>query len=219
MSFNFQPSGVTSQGTFTPDNLLAGDFDIVTKSVVIKSGAGVLARGTVLEDVISGTAASAAKAGGNTGNGALTLDATTPVLTGTEPGVYTVRCIAAATNSGTFRVTAPDGDVLGDVAVAATFSNKIKFAIADGATDFIVGDGFDITVTATGQKYQAVTKDVNAKYILAEDVDATSADKTTVAYVTGKFNKNKVVLGSGATLTGVASVLEPRSIFLVDSIA
>lgn len=93
-------------------------------------------------------AASAAKAGGNTGTGTLTLDATTPVLPGAKPGVYTVRAIAAASNSGTFRVEDPDGNVIGDVAVGATFSDDVKFVIADGGTDFIVGDGFDITVTA-----------------------------------------------------------------------
>ena len=217
MTLNFQPSGLTNQGTFVPDNLMVGGLPFSTKQVTVKSGAS-LARGTVLEEVVAGTAASAAKSGGNTGNGTLTLDATTPVLTGAAAGVYQVRLITAATNAGTFRVTAPNGNVLGDVGVGATFSNKIKFATADGSTDFAVGDGFDITVTATGQKVQAVTSDVNARYILAEDVDATGGDKITVAYVTGTFNKNRVTLGSGATLAGVVSHLEARLIHLVDSV-
>ena len=52
----------------------------------------------------------------------------------------------AGTNSATFRVTDPMGKVLGDVVysgsgASATFANRIKFAITDGSTDFVVGDG------------------------------------------------------------------------------
>lgn len=92
------------------------------------------------------TAVAATKAGGNTGNGTITVDVATPVLAHAIAGVYTARCIAAAANSGTFRVTDPNGLVLGDVVVGATFADQIKFVIADGAADFIVGDGFDVTV-------------------------------------------------------------------------
>ena len=92
-------------------------------------------------------AASAVKAGGNTGTGALTLDVATPVLVGAKLGVYTVRCTAAASGSGTFTVQDPDGFSLGTVAVGGTFANDVKFVIADGDPDFAVGDGFDITVS------------------------------------------------------------------------
>lgn len=93
-------------------------------------------------------AASAAKAGGNTGNGTLTLDAVTPVLAGAKEGVYTVRLTAAAANGGTWTVEDPDGNVIGEVNVGQTFSDDVKFTTADGGVDFIVGDGFDITVSA-----------------------------------------------------------------------
>lgn len=105
-----------------------------------------LSLGQVLGKVTLGAATAAAKSGGNTGNGTIALDATTPILDKAAAGVYTVRCITAAANSGTFRVTGPDGRLLGDIAVGAAFANQIKFAIADGATDFVVGDGFDITI-------------------------------------------------------------------------
>lgn len=108
--------------------------------------------GTPLGKISAGAVTTAAKAGGNTGNGVLTLDPTTPKLVGARPGVYTVRFIAAATNGGTFRVEDPNGDVIGDGQVGAAFVDDVKFTIADGATDFVVGDGFDITIAAGSGK-------------------------------------------------------------------
>ena len=40
----------------------------------------------------------------------------------------------------------PKGVAIGRVAVGATFNNQIKFSIADGATDFVVGDAFTVLV-------------------------------------------------------------------------
>jgi hypothetical protein len=220
MQHNYRPAGVTTLGTFTPDNLLAGGFPTVSKQAKLKSGANYV-RGTVLEETVFGTATSAAKTGGNTGNGTLTVDATTPVLYGGLPGVYTVRCITAASNAGTLRVTAPTGEVLGDVAVGGTFANRIKFATSDGSTDFSVGDGFDITVVAaadSAQKYQKVTADDRAVYILLEDVDATSEDKLAMVGGTGEYNKTALTIGSTATLAGVGKTLEKLNIYLRDTV-
>ncbi|HEU4804365.1 MAG TPA: head decoration protein [Nitrobacter sp.] len=155
---------------------------------------GILARGTaanvsipglVVGKIAIGGAIPAAKSGGNTGNGVLTMDGTTPVLTGAKAGVYQVRLITAAANGGTFRVFDPEGFDLGDVAVGATFSNDIKFSVADGATDFIVGDGFDITVAIGSGKYAPFNLTGNngsekPVAILLETVDASAADKRVV---------------------------------------
>lgn len=153
------------------------------ENITVVSGAGKLAAGQLITRTGGGSASSAAKSGGNTGNGAMTLDATTPVLDGARPGVYTVRCITAATNDGIFRVESPDGGVIGDVAVGATFADQIKFVIADGGTDFIVGDGFDVTVNPTAGTWAAATATVRAEGILVHAVDATSAAVKTVAIV------------------------------------
>ncbi len=177
--------------------LFAGDFPRVSKAVTILSGVGALLLGTLLGKILLGAATSAAKSGGNTGDGTLTMDATTPILARAKVGVYTVRCIAAATNGGTLRVTDPEGYVLGDVAVGSTFANQIKFATADGSADFIVGDGFDITIAAGSSKYKAYDKDNvdGSQYpdsILTEAVDATSADVKSKAFVSGHFNEAAV---------------------------
>lgn len=108
-----------------------------------------------------GTAAAPVQTG--TGNGVMTLDATTPVLAGAKNGTYTATCITAATNSGTFRVEDPDGYVLGDVAVGGTFADDIKFVIADGSTDFVVGDKFTIAVTTSAGRIPLDGTNGNAK--------------------------------------------------------
>lgn len=150
----------------------------------VLSGTAAFAIGMVLGKITKGAATSAAKSGGNTGNGTLTMDATTPVKTDAKVGVYTVRFIAAAANNGTFRVEDPDGIVIGDVVMAGgagAFDNDIKFAVADGSTDFIVGDGFDITVAAGSGKWAphnptAVDGRQVAKAVALQPVDASAAD-------------------------------------------
>lgn len=114
---------------------------------------GIVPTGTVMGRITVGTATSAAKAGGNTGGGTLTLDATTPVLTGAKPGIYTVRCVAVAANAGEFEVKDPTGAAFGTYAIGGpAFASQIKFAMADVGTDFALGDGFDITVAAGSGK-------------------------------------------------------------------
>lgn len=120
------------------------------EAITVASGLNVTA--CMVLGAAYGAATAAAKAGGNTGNGTFTIDATTPTLAGAKPGVYRLRCIAIASNNGTFRLEDPDGIVLGDTVMAAgagAVSEHIKGALADGSTDFAVGDGFDITVPAT----------------------------------------------------------------------
>ncbi len=161
---------------------------ISRENITIASGQGVLLVGTVLGKAPGGTAASGAKSGGNTGNGTLTLDVTSPVLGNAEIGTYTARCTAAASNGGTFEVQSPDGTVLGTVAVGSTWSEQIKFAIADGSSDFIVGDGFDITVSAVSATYKKCVRTATdgsqiAAAVLLDKVDATSAAQSAVATV------------------------------------
>lgn len=169
-------------------DVLKSEFGTISREVVtIASGAGVLDVGTVLGKVTKGAASAEAKAG-NTGDGTFTIDATTPVLAGAKPGVYTLRCIATASDGGTFRLEDPDGIVLGDFALdggSVTVAEHIKGVIADGAADFAVGDGFDITVALGSGKWKkhvngAVDGTERAEAVLLQKVDATSADQTAV---------------------------------------
>lgn len=194
-----------TEGVYATESLISEANGTLSRSAVtVKSGANLKAC-AVLGTIVTGSVSSAAKAGGNTGNGTLTLDVTTPLLLGASLGIYTVRCIAAATNSGTFRVEDPSGNVLGDVAVGGTFADDIKFVIADGASDFIVGDGFDITVTSITEKvveYNPTGTDGSeiATGILYGAVDASAADQPGVAWVRDcEHNADIVVWKTGAT--------------------
>lgn len=55
--------------------------------------------------------------------------------------------------------------------------------------------------------------------ILAEDVDATAADKEVTIYKTGGFNQRALSLGAGHTVATVKAALEPLSIFIRDTVA
>jgi len=163
------------------------------EAITVKSGANLVSC-AVIAAILSGTSASAAKSGGNTGNGTFVLDATTPILARAREGVYTLRCIAAATNGGTFRLEGPSGNVLGEFTISGgaggtvTVNEQIKGVLTDGGTDFAVGDGFDITVSALTAKYVALAPAGTdgsqiAAGILYAAVDASASDKPGVAWV------------------------------------
>lgn len=90
-----------------------------------------------------------------TGNGALTF-ASPAVGTDVRSGRYILTCTAAAANGGTFSVQTPDGREIGPVAVGAAFNKEIKFTIADGSTDFAVGDTFSVDVQVEPIDYEYV---------------------------------------------------------------
>lgn len=118
---------------------------------VLLNGETVVA-GQVLAPVSHGTGSAVAQAG-NTGNGvmgAITVGA------GAMAGVYHLEIIEAAANAGTFIVEDPDGVEVATGHVAAAFSaGGLGFTLADGSTDFVAGDGFNITVGAGSGKFRA----------------------------------------------------------------
>jgi hypothetical protein len=127
---------------------------IIGESQTIVPG-GLLAK---LLTVADATASVADGDGTHTGKGDLTLS--DPALsTKAKDGVYTVICTAAATNGGSFEVTDPNGKSIGIATVGVAFNKEVKFTIADGATDFDVGDSFNITVVTEGSDFNYVAYD------------------------------------------------------------
>lgn len=217
-----QKASFAVEGTYVPDQLVAGNAHLlVGRKVTLLAGENRL-RGAVLGKIALAAAVTTAFAG--TGNGVITMDAVTPVLAGAKQGAYTATCITAAANGGTFRVEDPDGIVLGDVAVGATFADDVKFAIADGTTDFVVGDKFTMTVAAGSGKYKlsaaaAVDGSQAPDLILAEDCDATLADKEALAYARGDFYTGALTLGAGHTVASITEGLRAKGITLLPGMA
>lgn len=125
-------------------------------SRTVESSAGILFgqpafRGTGDHGVIVGAAfagtAAAAAGSGNTGNG--TMGSIT-VSAGAKKGVYQLVVVEPGTNAGVFELNDPDGVFVDNGTVGSAFSaGGLAFTLADGATDFVSGDSFAITVTPT----------------------------------------------------------------------
>lgn len=203
-------------GSYDPNGIIAGDHPLTHQPITVLSGEGALIRGTVMGQISVGAAVAAAKAGGNTGAGTLTMDAVTPVRAGAKAGIYTVRLVEAVGAGGIWEVKDPDGFNLGQALVGATFDNDLKFASADVGADFIVGDGFDITVAAGSGKWKkavaaAVDGSATPKAILAEDLDATAADVVGPAYREGEFAHEMLTYGAGHTAVTVEAAFRANA--------
>jgi hypothetical protein len=102
---------------------------------------------------------------------------------------FTVLASAADGDSGLFAVVAPDGSALPDATVAVAYVNdQLNFTIADGATDYVVGDIFTVEVAAGSGKVveveaAAVDGSQTAYGFLVDAVDASSGDTAGVAVV------------------------------------
>lgn len=215
------PNASFASSTYTPDQLIARRPELLSsRSITLVSGQN-LARGAVLGKITADTVPTTGTAdGGNTGNG--TMGSVAAGGADIQAGTYTIRCFDAVTNAGLFEVVAPDGTVVGIAEAAVAFtSSHLDFTIADGGTDFVVGDQFTVAVSGSG-KYTlsaAAADDGSATpdLILAQATDASSGDVVTIAYDRGDFDENEITLGSGHTAASVREGLRTKGIFLVPS--
>lgn len=194
-------STLTEKNRMAEFLLSEGNGQISREAITLAATTVELVAGTVLARQTLGTAAVAAAGAGaegaNTGTGLLTMDATTPLLAGAKSGVYTVKCITAATNGGVFQVEDPDGFVLGNATVGTAFADDIKFTIADGTTaDFIVGDAFAVTVAAG-----------DGAYVKYADATAATLPATAVLYGTAPISD---AAQAAAAIVRNAEVIEAR---------
>lgn len=207
--------------TLSYSNLEAGVRTTITDTVTILSGNNCV-KGSLIGKITKGSGTGAA--GTNTGNGTFTPDSTTPILTKSIVGVYRITCITAVSNKGTFQVVNPDGVVIGLYNVGDTFSNQIKFVIADGSTDFVVGDYFTYTIAAGSGKCKlsnsVSTDGSEIPYgVLLEACDATSADKTGVVGLAGEFNSNAMTFGGSDTAATRKDACRAIGIYLKTGVA
>ena len=209
-----------SQTSFSPDRLFADPPPKLSRKVTLLTGQN-LARGAVLGKITGGVGATdddGVANAGNTGDGTI---GTVSAVAGAQPGVYRITIIETVAALGTFSVEDPNGVEIGTGVVATAFSNEVAFTIADGATDFVAGDGFTITVTAVAvEKYTlsaaaAADGSETPDAVLAEATDATAGDLETMAYFDGAFNEDRVVLGAGHTVASIREGLRVKGIHLV----
>jgi hypothetical protein len=128
----------------------------------------------------------------STGDGAL---GTVTSTAGVQAGDYVLTITAAQADAGVFQLVDPQGDVAGVGTVGTAFTGGgLSFTLADGATDFAVGDSFTITVESSGllAEWNPANTDGTDTVagILFAGVEATSGNKRGVlvarkAVVTG----------------------------------
>lgn len=146
----------------------------------VNATAGRLDSGTVMAILTSANAGVVTADAGNTGNGVFgAVTVGNDAITGT----YAVEITEAAAEGGTFIVTDPNGDVVGTGDVGVAFSaGGLSFTLADGATDFVVGDKWTVAVNAGLGEWVPYDDDGSndgrrtASGILYTAVDATEAD-------------------------------------------
>ena len=177
---------------------------MITRDVItLIAGSGVCLPSLVLGSELSGGVAAATALGTNTGNGAMGAITVGPAAL---VGDYKLLFVEPAANAGAFIVEDPLGNEVGHGNVAAAFSaGGLSFTLADGATDFVAGDSFTITVTGAlkyGPYDPTATNGLqNAAGILFTGKDATSADKRSNADVRGPMSVNGSELVWGANVT------------------
>ena len=196
----------------------------VKSDVTIKQDAArvaVLYKLTVMGRQTSAVPTTGTANGANTGNGTVTA---VSKLSDGKPaiiGAYNLECIAAVANGGTFKLVDPYGNLIAGNLVmtagagAATIfeAGGLKFTVTDGATDFIVGDKFAITVTSVAKYVPLTAVGVNgeaavAAIYLGDDILAATlvtGDVTSALMLTADayFDKNQLILENSLTLASV----------------
>lgn len=112
------------------------------------SGYPLFIHGDPAIGLINASAAAAVAGGGNTGNG--TVGSITAYNGFTKTETITLTCVGVpGANQANFSVSGSVSGPLGIATVGVAFiSNPISFTIADGTTDFVIGDSFTIATTA-----------------------------------------------------------------------
>lgn len=137
------------QPTYTPltETFHNGGFIVseanghASRSAVTLMAGAIYLAGTVMGQITTGTSASAAALGANTGNG--TFGSITPVSVPTQIGAY----IVTFTDATHFTVTAPDGATATGTTGVAFGALGIGFTITAGGAAFVAGDSFNVTAT------------------------------------------------------------------------
>ncbi len=215
-----------TEGTFAPDNLIAGNAHLlVSRKVTIKSGQN-LKRGSVIGKVTDANSATVPVGGGSNG-GVVNFGTITPDATAKD-GSYGVAVTAAkdGATGAKFTVTAPGGQTATGTMGVAFAALGLAFTITDGLTTDAseVGDVYTFTVTAANGEYKLSASADNdgsqtPDLILAEDCNASGGDKTALAYARGDFAAQALTLGTAHTVASITEGLRAKGITLINAMA
>lgn len=213
-------AGFQTEGTFVPDSLRAGDFPVRGRKVTILSGQN-LARGALIGAITRG-ALTAVGAAGVPAPAAATITGS-PVAAGAAVGVHRFVCVVGGSAiASKWNHVSPSGAILGQASGNTAYTGGgLTLTITDAGTDPVVGETFTVTVTAAAASGKYVLSLAAATdgsqvpiAILAEDVNATSADAEGMALISGDFNEDAIVFGTGHTAASTREGLRDISIFL-----
>ena len=179
--------------------LLAGDG--ADREIKVGTVMGQILFGTPTEDHTD-----------NTGDGAMSGLA---LKANAQLGDYSAECIAVSTDGGTFAVFDPLGRRLADASVGVAYDNgEIAFTIADGGTDFEVGDVFTITVPEGSKKYVPLSLtavDGSARVAGVSTVNKTAPNGVDVPFVNlerlATVKSTGLIYPSGATSDQRAAIV------------
>lgn len=201
--------------SFQPDQLIASNAPLqVTDDITIAAGKSYK-RGTILGRQSLKTVAAVASSG-NTGNGTVAVT----LGSAAEVGAYTLTATAATT----FTLADPNGNAVGTVTAGDAFSgNQLDLTVTAGATAFVAGDVFTITVTAAAGTYVLCVRTATdgsqaPAVVLVDDADATAGAVNAGGYFQGSFNVNRITYDDSWTVDDLKAGLRGVGIFLRDSV-
>jgi hypothetical protein len=180
-----------------PEFLLSEANNYRSRENIVIAASQTLLAGAILGLISIGALSAEATAfAGNTGDGAM---GAVTVDVGAQTGTWKVLITEPGANVGNFIVERPDGSIDGQGDVAAAYNGGINFTLADGATDFAAGDGFNIVVVdaaATGE----------GQYV-KHDPEGTNGSQNVAGVL-----YNSVTTGVGETADAVAIVRDAEVI-------
>lgn len=183
------------------------------------AAAGTVVEGTILARKAVADAVTASAVTG-TGTGTATLATVVPGITVPVVGAYVLTVTTAVTNGGVFKLVDPNGATVATgltMTVGAGASTifevaGLQFTITDGATDFIVGDFFTLTVAADGKLVPFATDGAGGaqipKAVLTYDVVAAAGgDESIRDMVSGSVRAGRLIIHADGTNANVTAAI------------
>lgn len=212
--------------TFVPDQLIYSTKNLVsTEFPCLLTGSGPLPRGAVLGKTTNPTATAAPKAGGNTGNGAVSAISVGEyaqlgnyLITMTSPTAFSV---TSAPNSAGIIDTLGTG-VTGTP--FTSFGSVLGFTLTSGGTAFVAGDGFVINNLGANGLWKlsvSTASDGSQKPagILVDYADPTAGNVNIGVYLAGEFNIRAVTYDASWTQAPLVDACRASRIDLKNSIS